>query len=147
MTKQEIRSSLNTLIADGTVFYQKLRHYHWNVKGPQFFALHSAFETMYDRWADHIDALAERLLTVGEVPIHTLRDVLAQARLQEDPEIPASGEMVRRLAADLERLINFLGDGAAAAEESGDAGTANLLEEIRDGEAKALWMLRATFHE
>ena len=41
---KEIIQNLNLLVADMTVFYQKLRLYHWNVKGPQFFQLHEKFE-------------------------------------------------------------------------------------------------------
>ena len=52
---------LNGLLADSTVFYQKLRNYHWFVTGPHFFALHEKFEELYDDWAGKIDEIAERL--------------------------------------------------------------------------------------
>lgn len=32
-TNANVTNGLNTLLADATVFYQKLRHYHWNVEG------------------------------------------------------------------------------------------------------------------
>ncbi|HHQ47458.1 MAG TPA: hypothetical protein ENK19_01065, partial [Acidobacteria bacterium] len=35
--------NLNQLLADTTVFYQKLRHYHWNVSGPRFYQYHALF--------------------------------------------------------------------------------------------------------
>ncbi len=38
------RNALNTLLADYQVLYQRLRNYHWNVKGPLFFGLHVKFE-------------------------------------------------------------------------------------------------------
>ena len=29
--------TLNALLADYQVHYQRMRNYHWNVRGPQFF--------------------------------------------------------------------------------------------------------------
>jgi starvation-inducible DNA-binding protein len=43
-----------------TVFYQKLRHYHWNVQGQDFFELHLKFEEVYNKWVVFIDE------TIGE---------------------------------------------------------------------------------
>jgi starvation-inducible DNA-binding protein len=34
---------LNQLVADYQVLYQKLRSYHWNVTGRDFFTLHPVF--------------------------------------------------------------------------------------------------------
>ena len=52
-----LTDQLNTLVADFTIFYQKLRHYHWNVKGEDFFRLHEKFEEIYMGVGDVIDEL------------------------------------------------------------------------------------------
>ena len=36
--------ALNLLLANYQVHYQKLRDFHWNVTGPDFFDLHEQFE-------------------------------------------------------------------------------------------------------
>jgi starvation-inducible DNA-binding protein len=138
-----IVDGLNGLLGDATVFYQKLRHYHWNVEGPQFFELHEKFEELYDRWADQIDEIAERILMVGGVPLHTLRSLLDAASLEEDDSIPAAPAMVEHVAADLHRLHERAGAVLDAAEDAGDRGTANLLDDLRDGLEKDMWMFRA----
>ena len=43
-----IVKGLQQLLADFQVYYANLRGYHWHVRGPQFFTLHSQFEKMYD---------------------------------------------------------------------------------------------------
>ena len=44
-------ASLQQLLADFQVYYTNLRGFHWNIKGHDFFVLHSQFEKMYDdRW-------------------------------------------------------------------------------------------------
>ena len=60
MTTQEITSQLNPLLADYMVYYQKLRNYHWNVKGHEFFKLHEKFEEGYLQAAEWADDIAER---------------------------------------------------------------------------------------
>ncbi len=136
-------TGLNGVLADATVFYQKLRHYHWNVVGREFFELHDKFEEIYTRWADHIDQIAERVLMIEGVPLHTLASMLEVSRLSEDETTPAAPAMVAAVLADLKALHEYTGALVETAEGVEDRGTVNLLDEIRDGMEKDLWMLRS----
>lgn len=138
-----IQDTLATLTADGAVFYQKLRHYHWHVKGEGFFILHDKFEELYTRWAVIVDELAERIVNRGGTAPRTLKAVLERTTLKEDDTTPAAGEMVGRLAADLEHFVTGCNRAAKQSAEEGDDITANLLEDIRDEQDKNLWMLKA----
>lgn len=140
---KELTQKLNVLIADFTVFYQKLRHYHWNVKGPQFFKLHEKFEEIYVGVGDVIDELAERVVGLDGVPLHTLADMLETTSLQEDPAMPAPAEMVARTIEDIETLTGSLQAVIDKAEGAGDRTTTNLLDDIKDGLEAHLWMLKA----
>lgn len=141
-TYPQVVEDLNGLLADSTVFYQKLRHYHWNVEGRKFFELHAKFEELYTRWADQIDEIAERVLMVEGVPLHTLASMLKAARLTEDESIPPAAEMVDNILADMDALHGVSGQVVEAAEEAGDRGTANLMDDLRDAMEKDMWMLR-----
>lgn len=55
---------LNVLLADHHLYYQKLRNFHWNVIGENFFDLHAKFEEMYTDTLIKIDEIAERILTL-----------------------------------------------------------------------------------
>lgn len=142
-THDKVIDGLNRLLADGTVFYQKLRHYHWNVTGQEFFTLHVKFEELYTAWSLTLDQLAERILMLEGTPLHTLAAVLDRARLEEDALVPTAMEMVDTLVADLHRLRSYAGDIISAAEEVGDRGTVNLLDGVCDVIEKDVWMLRA----
>jgi starvation-inducible DNA-binding protein len=135
--------NLNSLIADFTVLYQKLRHYHWNVTGSRFFQLHEKFEEMYTGVGGTIDELAERVVGLEGTPLHTLAHVLETASLSEDASTPADAEMVGRTIADFETLSEQMLGMIASAEKEDDRTTVNLLDEIRDGLAGHLWMLKA----
>jgi len=134
---------LNTLLADSTVFYQKLRHYHWNVQGPRFFELHRKFEEIYEKWAPFIDQIAERVVALDGVPLHTLEGMLQNATLKEDPKVPDGKQMVDKTIADLSSLRESLNRIIGAAEKAGDRTTVNLLEDLGDAVEGDLWMLKA----
>lgn len=136
-------AKLNTLLADSTILYQKLRHYHWNVRGSLFFALHEKFEEVYTGFADIIDEIAERIVALDAVPLHTLSHMLEAATLHEDAEVPAAAVMVGRTIADLQALQAALVDAIADAEAADDRTTVNLLDGINDQLAGHVWMFKA----
>jgi starvation-inducible DNA-binding protein len=141
-----IVDDLNLLLADLQVHYQRLRNYHWNVTGPQFFELHMKFEELYNAAALHVDEVAERVLALRGRPLSTLRSQIAAARLQEDAEDlrPTAAEMVERIMADMQALGGQMRCTVAAANDVNDAATANLLEPMADEYEKTAWMLRAS---
>lgn len=140
---KSLTDQLNELVADFTVFYQKLRHYHWNVKGENFFKLHEKFEELYTEVGDVIDELAERIVGLDGVPLHTLGHILETTSLKEDAELPAPGTMVTRAVKDIDTLSGKLLAAIAAAEAADDRTSVNLLDEIHDGLEGHLWMLKA----
>lgn len=138
-----VTERLNLLLADYQVFYQKLRHYHWNVSGPLFFGLHQKFEELYTDAALKVDDLAERVLALDARPLSTLKEQLAHARLEEDEGFPDAQTMVRNLVDDIGRLNVELRSAATEARERGDDATVNLLEPMADEQEKTAWMLKA----
>jgi starvation-inducible DNA-binding protein len=143
----DVTTGLNTLLADATVFYQKVRHYHWNVTGPHFFALHDEFEELYEFWGDAIDELAEQVRSRGDRPVHTLSDVLDLASLAEDPSTPAADEMVEVIIDDLAALDEQVQQLADRAEDADDSGTVAVLEELSEQIEEDRWMLRAWLND
>lgn len=135
--------NLKQIQADATVFYQKLRAFHWTVTGERFFQLHEKFEEAYNRWADHIDDVAERIVINGGTPLLSLESVKAASKIQEDSVVRPAREMVESVVADSRHLLELVGNAIQVAESEGQRGTVNLLDAIRDKEEKALWMLNA----
>lgn len=140
---ETIVTALNKVLADYQVLYMKLRNYHWNVDGPQFFKLHEKFEELYNETADKVDEVAERILSVGGRPLSTLRESLEVSSLQEDPQPGDANDMVSKLIADYQGINQKLVSLIDEAEKAGDRATANLLDGFNDEQEKTLWMLRA----
>ena len=134
---------LNGLLADYSVFYQKLRIFHWTVKGPMFFQLHVKFEEMYNSAALTVDAIAERIVGLGGRPLGRMADLVAAASLKEDSDTTEASSMVKALVADQRALVASLRKASADAAEGNDMLTANLLEGMADADEKTAWMLEA----
>jgi len=66
------------------LFYQNLRGLHWNIKGKEFFELHTEFEEFYNDTVDKVDEIAERILELGGEPLHTFTDYLKISDIEEE---------------------------------------------------------------
>ncbi len=139
----DLLDDLNQLLADEMVFYQKLRNFHWNVRGPAFFQLHEKFELMYTASAMQVDQIAERILALNGRPKSTLGEFLKTSRLDEQPEVPKANSMVSELHSDLNTLVDYIDKVRKLAEEKGDDTTVNLMDDIGDAHEADAWMFRA----
>ena len=63
---EDILKNLNTFLSDLNVFCRKLQNYHWNVKGKDFFTVHSKLEEYYNNVNKQIDEIAEHILFIGD---------------------------------------------------------------------------------
>lgn len=140
-TSSSVADKLKTLQADASVFYFKLRIYHWTVTGSQFYYLHNLFEDLYKELAEVGDALAERLMAIGVSPIPTLAEQLKVSRVREDPS-PKSASMVSNIVADLDGMTETLRELAREAERFHDIATMSLADGIADKNEKTLWILK-----
>lgn len=73
---QERLNSLNDL-------QLTLKHIHWNVVGPNFIAVHEMLDPQVDSVRLMVDAIAERIATLGGAPVGT-PGALVAARTWED---------------------------------------------------------------
>lgn len=134
---------LNDVLADATVLWFALHDDHWNVTGQPFFALHQKFEEMYTAWGEHLDAIAERVLALDGRPLGSLGAALERSAVQERAEGVSTEGRVKALIENLTRVHERMGAALQSAEDTGDRGTVNLLDAIRDEIEKDRWMLRA----
>lgn len=134
---------LNTLLADYHIYYQKLRNFHWNVIGKNFFDLHEKFEELYDDAKLKVDEIAERILTLRFQPTSNLTDYLKSSNLKESPADLSDTKMIEILLEDHGVILNQMRKVIDVAEKGGDEGTIDLIGAyIRELE-KTSWMLDA----
>jgi len=134
---------LNTLLADYHIYYQKLRNFHWNITGKNFFDLHEKFEEMYDDAKLKVDEIAERILTLRFQPVSNFSDYLKSANLSESPSEINDVEMVKTLLKDHGTLLEQMRKVIEKADAAGDEGTIDLIGGYIADIEKISWMLDA----
>jgi len=140
-----IAAELNHRLADGIDLHSQIKVAHWNIRGPQFAALHPLFDSFATELAGYIDAIAERAVTLGGVAHGTVRQAAAVSAL---PDYPASTSRdIEHACALLSRFELYL-DGLRSTRERADAlddpDTVDLLTAIVLAFEKHAWFLRAT---
>ncbi len=134
---------LNILLADYHVYYQKLRNFHWNISGENFFDLHVKFEELYDDAKLKIDEIAERILTLRFAPMSNLTEYLEASSIEESKSNMSDRDMVNIILEDHGKILKQLSAVVKKADDAGDEGTIDLIGAyIRELE-KTSWMLDA----
>lgn len=140
---KDVVENLNKLLANLHVHYQKLRNYHWNVEGPDFFDIHETFEEEYNEVKLEIDEVAERIRVFGKTPYSTLAKYLEVSEIKETGTDLNADEMVKEILRDFEVLLSFMVDSIEAAEKIGDISTDDLITGFMKRREKKHWMLTA----
>jgi starvation-inducible DNA-binding protein len=144
-TRATIAEALNARLADGLDLHSQLKVAHWNIKGPQFTALHPLFETFAVSLAAHNDTLAERAVTLGAKAYGTARHVAKKSTLAEYPqETTRDVEHVQLLADRIDAYLAGLRQSRAVAASEADKDTEDMLTLVITEFEKNAWFLRAS---
>lgn len=142
--RKSVVQMLMRLQADETVLYVKLRNFHWNVTGMNFQPLHTLFEEQYTALALSIDAIAERMRSLGHFAPGSMEEYLKMSRLKESGHLDGKAEkMLKALVEDQESIIRSLRRDLEEAAQLGDAGTSDFMTGLMEAHEKMAWLLRA----
>ena len=130
-----LTDELNQVLADSYALMALTHSAHWNVEGPGFFALHTAFQTQYEELFTAIDEIAERIRALGAYAIGGLKTFAQAADMQEFAAPLPQEDYVMRLIAANNKL---LADAARARDLAGQA---------NDAESQDLMIGRITLHQ
>jgi len=141
--RQKIAGGLTRLLADTYTLYLKTHSYHWNVTGPRFRDLHLLLEEQYTELAGAVDAVAERIRTLGYPAPGTFGEFLDLTAIEEVPGAPAAEDMIRDLVTAEEIVVRTCREVLPAAQQAGDESTVGLVAERMAVHEKSAWMLRS----
>jgi starvation-inducible DNA-binding protein len=134
---------LNERLADCIDLQTQTKHAHWNVKGPNFIALHELFDKIYEDVSEYVDEIAERAVQLGGVAEGTARVVARRSTLAEYPAAVDGRSHVDALSSALASFGQSARKAIDEANNLGDLDTADIFTEISRGTDKWLWFVEA----
>jgi len=136
-------NGLNQILADSIMLRDMYKKHHWQLSGPTFYELHLLFDKHASEQTEIVDALAERIQTLGGMAVAIANDVAAMTKIERPPrgreEVPVQ---ISRLLEAHEHILIEARALARKAAELGDDGTNDLLlsEVVRPNEAQ-VWFV------
>lgn len=144
---KDLANDLNHLLANFQIYYQNLRGIHWNIKGKRFFDLHIKFEELYTDANIKVDEIAERILTLGETPLHTFEDYSTKAEVKVGKNISEDDKAVRLIVDSLTELLKIERSILEKSGEANDEGTNSMMSDFITEQEKTVWMMKAWLNE
>ena len=143
-SRTKLVSLLNQQLADTFDLMSQTKFAHWNVKGPNFIALHKLFDELAEKLEGHVDEIAERATALGGVAMGTVRQ---SAAMSHTPEFPAGTfkdmDVVTALADRFASLGKSTRAAIDGADELGDQDTVDLFTEVSRDLDQSLYFLEA----
>jgi len=139
---------LNARLADSIDLALLTKQAHWNIKGPQFIALHEMIDGFRTELDGHVDTIAERVIQLGGTALGTTQTVAKATTLPPYPTDIYTSKA--HLTALIERYGKVASTVRAAIDETdnaGDADTADLFTAYSRTLDKALWFFEAHVQE
>jgi starvation-inducible DNA-binding protein len=135
---------LNVTLSDLYLLLIKTKKFHWDVVGPQFMTLHKLWDEQYQKIEIEIDAVAERVRTLGGYPVGTAAGFLRHAKVKEHPgQVANATESVIALVDDHELVVRTMREAIETCEAAKDRGTADFFTGMMQAHEEMAWMLRS----
>ncbi|MDB5368245.1 MAG: hypothetical protein JWM77_4172 [Rhodospirillales bacterium] len=120
--------ALNQLLADTCTLRDLYKKHHWQVSGATFYQLHLLYDKHYEEQSALVDEIAERIQTLGGIPVAMAADIAELTQLPRPPrgreDVPTQ---ISRLLEAHERLLLTCRAAAREAADAGDDGTNDLV--------------------
>jgi starvation-inducible DNA-binding protein len=143
-TRTKVVEVLNARLADAIDLQFQAKQAHWNVKGPNFIALHELFDTIAGDLGGHVDDMAERITALGGTAEGTIQAVAGRSKLPVYPLGLTEGRAhLEALAGALARFGKSVRKAIDETGKAGDADTSDLFTGVSRSADKNLWLIEA----
>lgn len=140
---QNIANALRLVVADTYALIGQTHLCHWNVRGPSFFSLHTAFEEQYNELFAAVDEIAERIRAIGELAPGGLSNLAKISGIKEMAEDASAQNMVRHLIKANEKALTDLKAARDCAADVNDSESEDLMIARIQTHEKTVWMLKS----
>jgi starvation-inducible DNA-binding protein len=142
--RSKVLGTLGDRLADATDLMLQTKQAHWNVKGPNFIALHELFDKINESAEEWVDLIAERIIQLGGTAEGTVQATAERTSLAEYPlDITKGADHVDKLSDSLASFGKKVRSAIDKTGKAGDADTADIFTEISRDVDKYLWFVEA----
>lgn len=142
--RKELIAVLNVSLASAADLYLQLKQAHWNIKGPQFIALHKLFDEVAAQAEEQVDIIAERITALGGTALGTSQAIVKDSLLEVYPtNIFSEKDHLKHLTHSMALLAAHTRKSIHAAEKHKDMATGDMYIALTRLLDKNLWFLEA----
>ena len=137
-----ISANLRQFLADVFALYLKTKNLHWHMTGRHFRDYHLLLDEQSEQIFSMTDDIAERARKIGGNTLRSISDIANNQRLKDNNEAAvAPADMILELAADNQRLIEFMRLSHELCDQHNDVATTSLIEVWIDQAERRVWFL------
>ncbi len=142
--KTEVVELINNSIASLIDLQLQTKQTHWNLRAPQFIAIHEMLDTFYAELDKYVDVLAERITQLGGTAYGTLEAVTAKTTLEAYPAGIHTWQSRLEHFSDVIAVSSALClEAIETADNAGDAITADIFTQTARGIDLWLWKVES----
>ncbi len=135
---------LNKTLAAAIDLHGQIKQAHWNVRGPNFIAIHELFDRVATTALETSDLIAERAAGLGGTAEGTVQVAATKSLLVPYPlGVADEAKHIFAVSATLAAFGQQIHEAISASTTAGDTTTADLFTEISRGIDQQLWFVES----
>ena len=135
---------MKVLLGSTFSLYLKVHGFHWNVKGSDFYQYHTFLEKIYSDLYATLDPIAEEIRALDSYAPGSVSRMKELSFIQDEERLLEPLDMFRVILDDNDKMLVELKKTYSLAEEAGEIGLSNFLQDKYDAHKKLAWMIKST---
>lgn len=140
---ESLVEQMKVVLADTFAMYLKAHNYHWNVEGSNFPQYHEFFGSLYEELHGAVDPIAEHIRALDAYAPGSLTRFRELSSISDSMTPPPTMMMMANLYGDNQVVMSSLKSAYQLAEQVGEIGLSNFIQDRYDAHTKHAWMLRS----